>query len=297
MGLLRVLLAASLLLSAGPAWSQRCADVVPGARPQNTDRDFVGQTLDEIRERGFIEFAVYEDFPPYSWQEAGAPKGVDIGVGAIIAEFIGVEPRFRFVAAGETLDADLMNYVWQGAAVGGRVSNVMLRVPYSATLGCRIDQVVLTGQYANEAIAIAYRRDIYPDKPPKPPVFRFETVGVENDSLADFYLGTIAGGQVVPMVRRFRTTELAMAALRAGEVTAVMGAQAQLEHGAAEGIAVHLDHLPGLAIGTWTLGAAVHQSHRDLAYEVGDAVAAAVADGRMAALFAAHGVSFHPPDW
>ncbi|MFN3282433.1 MAG: transporter substrate-binding domain-containing protein, partial [Tabrizicola sp.] len=118
----------ALLLAAGLA-EARCEDHKPGARPQNTPREFVGQTLDEIVERGWIEIAVYEDYPPYSWQEGSTPRGVDVEVGRIIAESLGVEPRFRFVQAGENLDQDLLNYVWKGAAVGGHVSNLMMRVP------------------------------------------------------------------------------------------------------------------------------------------------------------------------
>lgn len=295
----RFLLAALLAVALpwGPAVAQRCADVVPQPKPQNVDRDFVGQTYDEIVDRGFVEFALYEDFAPYSWEEGGEPRGVDVEVGRIVAEALGVEPRFRFVAASETVEADLRNYVWQGAAVGGRVSNVMLHVPYDPDLGCRIEQVVMGGQAYNERIAIAYRTEVYPDKAPKPAVFRFETVGVENDSIADFYLSSLANGQVIPMMRRFPTPDAAMAALRAGEITAVVGARGQLEHGAAQGIAVTDEPLPGLGIGEWTVGTAVHMSHRDLGYAVDDAIAAAVADGRMAAAFAAYGLSFHPPRW
>ena len=35
---------------------------------------------------------------------------------------------------------------------------------------------------------------------------RYDTVGVENDSLSDFYLSGIAGGQIIPKMKRFRST-------------------------------------------------------------------------------------------
>ncbi|MBD3765144.1 MAG: transporter substrate-binding domain-containing protein [Rhodobacterales bacterium] len=296
---------AALALAAAPARAA-CEDHVPGPRPQNTARSFVGQTMEEIEDRGFIEFAVYEDFAPYSWQEGSAPRGIDIDLGRIIAAALGVEPRFRFVTAGETLDADLMNCVWKGAAVGGRVSNVMLRVPYDSDFRCRVEQVVFTGQYAAEAIAIAYSRAAYPEAVPSaadrhegapvPAFFRFDTVGVENDSIADFCLTAFPGGQIGPNIRRYPTTAEAMAALAAGQVMAVMGPQAQLEHAAAEGIAVHRPPLPGFAQGDWTLGVAIHHSHRDLAYAVDDAIAAALADGRIEAIFRQAGLTFRPPE-
>jgi ABC-type amino acid transport substrate-binding protein len=291
-----ILAALFAVLAGGPAVAL-CEGYVPGPKPQNADRDIVGQDYDDIVARGYIEFAVYDDFPPYSWQEGGRPRGVDIELGRLVAEALGVEPRFDFVVAAENLDADLREHVWRGALIGGRVSNVMLHVPYDPELTCRIEQVVLTGQYYNESLAIAYRRAAYPDAAPMPAYFRFDTVGVENDSIADFYLSGLAGGQLLPNIRRYPSPEAAMAALAAGEVTAVMGARAQLEHGLCDGLALHAPPLPELAAGAWTVGVAVRQSFRQVAYAVDDAIRAAVEDGRVAAIFADYGLSYDPPLW
>ncbi len=290
--------AAVVLPGRALAQAARCADVAPGPRPQNTPRSFVGQTLDEIVERGFAEFALYENLPPYSWLEAGRPRGVDVAVARIVAEALGVEARIRLVQASETVEADLMNYVWRGSVVGGRVSNVMLRVPYDSAFACRIEHVVFTGQYSVETLAVAYRRADYPDEGPGPGSFRTASVAVENDSLADFYLSGIGRGLLMPNIRRFRTTAQAVAALAEGEVRTAMGARGQLEWGVRDrpDLAVHVPHMPGLARGTWTLGLAVHQSHRDLAYAADDAIRAALEDGRIAAAHTALGLSFTPPD-
>ncbi|SMX32778.1 substrate-binding periplasmic protein [Maliponia aquimaris] len=274
----------------------RCEDWKPQPKPQNASRDIVGQELDVIIERGWIEFAVYEDYPPYSFEEGGQPRGVDIEVGRLIAEDLGVEPRFKFVAAGENLDADLRNTIWQGPVVGGAVSNVMLRVPYDSNFTCRVEQVVFTGQYAKESIAIAYRKDAYPEDKPVPAYFRFDTVAVENDSIADFYLTSLAGGQLNANIRRFPTMQQAMAALAAGEVKAAMGPRAQLDFGLTPDLEVHQPPLPGFSVGSWTVGVGVHFAYRPLGYAVDDAIAAALADGRIAAIFADYGLSFAPPE-
>ena len=284
----------------------RCEGVAPGERPQNTTRGFVGQTLDEIIDRGWIEIAVYEDFPPYSWQDDGTPRGVDVEIARLLAESLGVRPKFRFVQAGETTQTDLMSYVWRGTVQKEPVSNVMMRVPYHSDFTCLVEQVVFTGQYAAEEIAIAYRKDAYPDAvagddrrhegAPVPAYFRFDTVAVENDTIADFYLTAFPGGQIGPNIRRFRTMAEGMAALRAGEVMAAMGPRAQLQHEADEGVAVHQPPMPGFALSKWTVGLAIHQSHRDLGYALDDAIAAALADGRIAAIFADYGLTFTPPD-
>ncbi len=288
-------IAASLVFS-GAAFS-RCEGVAPQQKPQNASRDIVGQELDEIVERGFIEFAVYEDFPPYSWEEGGKPKGVDIELGRIIAEDLGVEARFNFVQAAETVEGDLRNYVWKGPIVGGRVSNVMLHVPYNVDLDCRVEQAVLTGQYYNEKIAIAYRKDAYPDGGPTPLYFRYDTVGVENDSIADFYLSSLANGQVRPNIRRYATPAQAMAALDAGEVVAVMGAKSQLAFGLTPALALHEPPLLGFAVSEWTVGLAVNHRYRPLAYAVDDAVKAAVNEGRLEKIFADFGLTYRPAKW
>ena len=289
------------LLWAGPLVAQNCEGIQSGlganARPQNTSRDITGQSLDDIVEQGWIRFAVYEDFPPFSYKKDGRLVGVDIDLGHLIAEYLGVEARFYATAAGENVDADLRHNVWKGALIGGQISHVMLHVPYDRELACRNEQVVLTGQYFNETIAIAYRLDAYPDGGPTPAYFRFDKVGVENDTLSDFYLSGIGGGQLNANMTRYPSTEEAMAALAAGEVVAVMGARTQLEHGLRDGLAVHMPPLVGLATGTWTLGTAIRHNWRPLAYTVDDAIREAVNDGRMAALFKKHGLSHTPPEW
>ena len=292
-------------LAAVPVFA-RCENVPPGQRPQNTSREFVGQTLDDIVERGTLNIAVYEDFPPYSWLEGDTPRGVDIEVGQILADGLGVAPVFRFVQAGENLQTDLMSYVWRGTVQQEPVSNVMLRVPYNSAFTCLVEQVVFTGQYAKEQIAIAYALSAYPDAVPSeaerheggpvPAFFRFDTVAVENDSIADFYLTAFPGGQIGPNIRRFPAIAKAMDALAAGEVMAAMGPLAQLQFGAAQGVAVHKPPLPNFGLSAWTVGLAVHHSHRDLAYALDDAIAAALADGRMAAAFAKYGLTFTLPD-
>ncbi|WP_264214599.1 substrate-binding periplasmic protein [Leisingera thetidis] len=284
----------------GGLWAQpgaaRCADHVPQPKPQNTARDIVGRDLDTIVERGFITFAAYEDFAPWSYEAGGRIQGADIDLGRMIAAELGVEARFTLVAAGETLDADLRNWVWKGPIVGGSVANVMLHVPYDSEFACRVEQVVFTGQYHVEEVAIAYRRAAYPEAPPVPAYFRFDSVAVENDSIADFYLSAFPGGQLSGNIRRYPSAAAAMAGLARGETKAAMGPLAQLEAGLTAQTAVHVPPLPGFAAGRWTAGVAVHFSYRPLAYAVEDAIAAGLQDGRIAAIFAAHGLSHRPPE-
>lgn len=282
------------VLNGAPAFA-RCEDHVPQPKPQNTSRSVVGADLDTIIERGVISFAAYEDFPPWSYMDNGKPTGIDIEIGQLIADAIGVKPQFNLISAGENLEADLRNWVWKGPVVGGRVANVMLHVPYDSNFACRVEQVVFTGTYFVEEIAIAFRRDAYEDEAPVPAFFRFDTVAVENDSIADFYLTSFPGGQLSHNLRRYGTMAEAMNALAGGETMAAMGPRAQLEHGLTDALDVHTPPLPGFAVGTWTNGVAVHFAYRALGYTVEDAIAAAIQDGRMAAIFDKYGVTYRAP--
>lgn len=272
-----------------------CEGVPPEQKLQNTAPRDIGRSLDRIREDGWMEFALYEEFRPWSWEENGKPRGIDVEIARLIAADLGVEARIRFVTPGETLDADLLNYVYKGATVGGHVSNVMLHVPYDVDYACRFDQVVFTGQYATERLAIAYGTADYPEKGPTPPVFRYDPVGVENDSISDFFLTSVAHGATADKVHRYKTTSAAMAGLGAHEVMAVMGPRAEIDANMAAGMAVHEPPLLGLARNAWTLGVALSFQHRPLGYAVDDAIAAGLADGRIAAIFAAYGVDFKAP--
>ncbi len=283
----------------GPAFAQSsdpCADFVPQPKPQNASRDIVGQELDQILDQGHMLFAVYEDFPPYSWEEGGQPRGIDVDIARLIADDLGVDARFNFVAAGENLEADLRFNLWKGALIGGRIANVMMRVPWDPSFACRVEQVVFTGQYGGEAVAIAYRSEAYPDEKPVPAYFRFDTVAVENDSIADFYLTNLIGAAGSANIRRYPSMAAAMDALAAGEVMAAMGPRGQLDHGLAPNLGVHEPPLVGFAVSEWPLGLGVSFRYRPLSYAVDDAVRYALDDGRIAAIHARYGVTFRPPE-
>lgn len=294
---------ASLLcwLIASNAAAQNCENIKSGLgvnqKAQNVGREILGQSLDDIVDQGWMLFGVYSDFKPYSWKQNGKLVGVDVDLGHLIAKHIGVQARFYETNADENVDADLRNNVWKGALIGGRVSNVMLHVPYDRELACRNEMVVLTGQYFNAEIAIAYRKDVYEENGPTPAYFRYDKVGVENDSLSDFYLNSVGNGILVPNMVRFPTVDLAMQAMAEKQVAAVVGPKGQLEHGMTDGMAIHQPPLLGLAKSNWTLGVAVRHNWRPLGYTVDDAIRAAVTDGRMAAIFESYGLSYSPPEW
>jgi polar amino acid transport system substrate-binding protein len=265
----------------------------------DSGRDRVGIDYDEIMARGYIEIGVYEDFAPYSWRDSsGQLQGVDVALARLIAEALGVDLRVTDLPADEDVDTDLRNYIWRGHYMGRRVVNVLMRVPYNRELDYRNELAALTGRYAQERIAIAYRRSDYPDEPPWPGSFTTRTVAVENHSLSDFYLTGLQQGALIRNMTRRRTLPEAMDLLRAGEVSAVMGIRSRLEHYLRDApeFAVESGPLPGLAIGSWPIGiATAFYTARMLSYEVDDILTEAVRDGRVEAIYHAHGLTWEAP--
>ena len=101
----KFLTVAALVFAGHAQAADPCADYVLQPKPQNVGRDIVGQEMDMIQDQGHMLFAVYENYPPYSWEEKGKPRGVDIEIAQLIAEDLGVEAHFNFVSAGENLEA------------------------------------------------------------------------------------------------------------------------------------------------------------------------------------------------
>ncbi len=290
-----VVLTCLMLTVSTTAWA-RCEDHVPQLKPQNASRDIVGHDMDTIIDRGYMDFALYDDFAPWSFSEAGKVQGIDADLARLIAEEFGVKARLKLVAAGENLDADLRNWVWKGPIVGGSVANVMMHVPYDSEFACRIEQVVFGGTFHVEQMGIAYRKSDYPDDKPVPAYFRYDSVAVENDSIADFYLSGLAGGQLLGNIQRYVSTGQAMEMLAQGKVMAAMGSLSQLEYGLTDDLAVHTPPLPGFAVGKWTVGVATHFAYRPLGYAVDDAIYAALQDGRLEKIFEKYGVTLTPPE-
>lgn len=265
----------------------------------DSGRDRVGIDYDAIMERGYIEIGVYEDFAPYSWRDtSGQLVGVDVALARLIAGELGVDLRLIDLAADEDVDTDLRNYIWRGHYMGRRVVNVLMRVPYNRELDYRNELAALTGRYAQERIAIAYRVSEYPDEPPWPGSFTVRTVAVENHSLADFYLTGLQQGALIRNMTRRRTLPEVIDLLRAGEVSAVMGIRARLEHYLRDDpdFAVESGPLPGLSIGSWPIGiATAFYTARMLSYEVDDILTAAVRDGRVEAIYREHGLTWEEP--
>ena len=260
-----------------------------------------GDTLDEIVARGTIRIGVYNDFAPYSYLEGGKPAGTDVDVAHLIAEALGVKAEVELRGADENVDADLRSHVWRGpVADQGNVVNVMLHMPIDRELELRNELIVMGGAYASEKTVLAWSKTQLGDIPTMTDFTEYK-IAVENDSIADFYLGGFAGGGIVKNMLHLPTMAQAMQSMLDGEVAGVMGPMAQIEHSLATigdrraNYGVGSTPPPGLGQGNWAYGFAVRMNYRDLYYAVEQALVDAVADGRMKAIFKKHGLSYNPP--
>jgi len=264
------------------------------------------RTLDDIVESGFIEIAVYRDFPPYSYQDsAGNPLGLDIEVGKLIAKGLGVEPHWYWVVPDETLEDDLRNAVWKGSLFDGSRADLMLRVPYDRDYAYAIDgyglpkheHVVFFGPYHQEGWAIA--RDLEKTGDVRNlAIFAYEKIGVEIDSLPDTMLLSAFNGRLRENVTHYPKVADALTGLNQGEVAAVVGMRSQIEwglRGDTRGFDVDTDGLEQLAKLHWDIGAAVKENHRQLSYAVESVLDAAIKSGEMAKVFAELSVTYSRP--
>ena len=258
----------------------------------------VGQDFDTILERGFLTFAVYEDFAPYSWLSGTEPKGIDIEIANTIAKEMGVQAKFNFFAADENVDADFRNQVWRGGLVNGEVWNFTMHAPYNKDLQCRNEFVVLGGQYFNETLATAYWKDAFPDCAPTTPFYPFHKVGVEVHTISDFYLGNFNGGMLINNIVHYPDHKAAIEGLSEREVDAVMGVKGKLEYlDQSDDIAVDSPPLINFALNEWTIGIAVNFRYRELFYTADGTIADMLTDGRMQQIFEKYGISYAAPDY
>ena len=72
----------------------------------------MARTLEEVKASGQLSVFVYDDYPPYSFKEGGKLKGIDVELGRLMAEALGVNVSYLVRPADENVDDDLRINVW-----------------------------------------------------------------------------------------------------------------------------------------------------------------------------------------
>lgn len=252
--------------------------------------------LDKVKESGVLVVSVYRDFAPWAYVEDGVPKGIDVDLGKLLAEALGVRAEFMIRPADEDVDGDLRANVWRGDIVEHKRADVMMHVPVDHDLALRNDMVVICCGYGQERMGIAYDPAAVPVK--SFAAFRSRRVAVELDTTADIWLSAAFNGVLGPSIDRGRTFEAATENYRSGRDTALVAPRAQLEWAAksvGRPTVVEEWPMPGIVKSSWSIGIAVRFDSRDLGHALDGALEAARGDGRIAAIHAGYGVTWLPP--
>ena len=156
----------------------------------------------------------------------------------------------------------------------------------------------MLGPYEEERWQVAFDRRRL-DAVASVAVFQQHPIGVEVDSVPSFYLTSVFNGMLSAKTHHYPSVQQAFGALRAGQVDAVMAMRGEIDwqlHKAADPqLALAENAYPNMGKQVWEIGMAVHESNRQLAYAVEEALEGLIRDGRLQALYARYGLRYEVP--
>ena len=275
------------------------------------------RAYDDVIASGHLVVGVYHDFPPYSYMVDDQPKGVDVDLGKAIAAAFNLELQLHWITPDENLEDDLRNNVWKGHYLDKnaenplamkKVADVMMRVPYDREFAYRQDmqtgelvneQVVMFGPYQREAWRVTFDAEKI-EAVKTMAVFQYYPIGVEIDSLPDFYLTSGFQGRMRKNVHHYGNARQAFAAMQEGKVNAVMAMRSEIDHllfAANEPrYQVAENGFPSMGKQKWDVGMAVKSSYRQLSYAIEEVVDKMVRSGEMESLFSRYGLTYELPE-
>ena len=270
------------------------------ARARRVADDDMPDRLEQIRESGSIEVAVYDKFPPWSYKpDDGAFTGIDVEIGRALAERLDVGFNLRTFIADETMGDDIRNQVWKGHYMGGGTADAMLHVGMAPEFQQENDQASFIAAYYNETMGFAYDAERLGGDVDSPLALRGKPIGVGLDTLGDYFLTSAYRGQLRNDVVHFNSVPQAMQALNAGEVAAVMAPVGELAGAARmlqeKNVTLRTVELGGMYQTNWDVGVAIKASNPELAEAISEAMQQMRDDGTIEAIFENYGVEWRPP--
>ncbi|NHN39772.1 transporter substrate-binding domain-containing protein [Pseudomaricurvus alcaniphilus] len=265
------------------------------------------RSYDDVIASGYLDIAVYREFPPYSFMDSDGPAGIDIEIGKLIAADLKLEPRWFWLTADENLEDDLRNAIWKGQILDPekKKADLMLRVPYDRKFSYAVDGyglpknelVHMFAPYQRESWALARNLEKTGDVR-NLAIFRYEKVAVEIDSLPDFFLGSTLGGRLRDNLVHVLDVYAGLEQLEAGTLGAVAGMRGQLQWGLsrlAGQYDLSADGLQAMSLRAWDIGMAVKSDYRQFSYAVEAIVEKRIADGSITAIFQQYQLSYEQP--
>jgi ABC-type amino acid transport substrate-binding protein len=253
------------------------------------------RTLHDVQSAGVLRVTVYRDYKPWSWEENGVRKGIDVDIGAALGKAFGVRTDYLFLRADDNINDDLRNGVWRGSLLGEQPGDVMLHVPHDSHVEADNDKIKLTAPYQVESLAMA----VQPDKADSAKdfsLFETEKVAVDLGTLSDIILLSARDHKLISNVVHVRGEAKAAEAFDKGEVVAFYGESALVENLAHQtGKPVSIVYPTHRLAQSWPLGGAVRADSVDLADAIDKEIARLADSGELKKIFASYGVSWRPP--
>lgn len=272
------------------------AGLVATAGAAALPRSLAAAPLARVKENGLLRVGVYSENRPWSWNDGGRLRGIDVDLGTALAAQLGVKADVVEFSAGDDLAADLRNVVWRGGLLGFRPCDIMLHVPFDHQLQVNNDQVAIIAPYYREAFAMVCGPDAGDCEVP-PPQFKGKRLAAETATVSDAYLVGSFGGELRSDVHHFRTGYEAMAAVGGGGADMALGTRAQAEAALHDlpntGMKRRHGPIPAMVSPGWDIAMAVKENSRTLGDALETILPEMVASGQLAALFAGHGVEWH----
>lgn len=268
----------------------------------------MARSYDDVIESGYIEVALYEKFPPYSYiDDGGEAAGVDVDVAKEIAKEMGVELRWLWIGADETVEDDLRNAIWKGRKIDRRKADIMMRAPFDSRFSYGVDGyglprnelVIMFAPYHTEHWSIARNMEkVGPER--NLAIFRFEKIGVEIDTLPDSFLLSTYRGALRNNVVHFNTLALAADALVKDEVAAIVGTHTQVVWSLgdnAKKFDIDDDGLGEMGSEPWMIGIAARHEFRQLSHVINRIVEDLISSGKMKSILANYGTEYQIPEY
>lgn len=245
---------------------------------------------------------------PYRGVPATTGSGIDVDLAAAIAESLGVKLELVWMTAGETTEDDLRNYLWKGHIIHGVKSDLMMRVPYDREYTLKRDDIGLLvhelvhmfAPYHVEAWQVAHDTKNLPEVPTVS-LFSYHPVGVEVDSIPQFYLTSAFNGRFREQTKQFDSLQAAFDAMVDEQIHAVMGIRSQVTslHSTLDNNRYKLaeNAFPLIGRQQWDIGLAVHNDYRALAYAVGDIITEKTLNGELQEIFTNYGAAYQMPEY
>ena len=266
----------------------------------------VARSYDDVIESGYIEVALYEKFPPYSYlDDGGEAAGVDVDVAKEIAKDMGVEVRWLWIGADETVEDDLRNAIWKGRKIDRRKADIMMRAPFDSRFSYGVDGyglprnelVIMFAPYHTEHWSIARNMEkVGPER--NLAIFRFEKVGVEIDTLPDTFLLSTYRGALRNNVVHFTSLGLAAEALIKGDLAAIVGTHTQVVWSLGENAKdfdIDDDGLGEMGSEPWMIGIAARHEFRQLSHVINRIIEGLISSGKMKSILAEYGTEYQVP--